>query len=259
MDKKRGQVTLFVILGIVIVAIILLVVFLREPIAQAVASEANLQTEMKGVTGSIEKCLKKSADGPIKKIAWQGGYLGPTSGTYRLWNDTTVSYLCYNMKGKQTCINRLLTVKVVEKQLEKAIEEKLKTCVDIQPRGTFAKYDVITKKDFNVTVQVLLDAVRVNLDYPVTLQSKKTRSNVLSKQKFTSTLSYPLGDLLNVVYSIIDAETTNGYFDQLSYMLASQSKYTIYVNKPYPDKIYRLKLRENDFTFQFAVEGEPSS
>ena len=36
------------------------------------------------------------------------------------------------------------------------------------------------------------------------------------------------------------------------------SAYTIQMQKPYPDKIYQIKLREKDYVFQFAVEGESS-
>jgi hypothetical protein len=259
MDKKRGQVTLFVILGIVIVAIIVLVLSFKSDIIVSGGSKEDLGGVMKGISDQIDKCLKKQADGPIKKIALQGGYLSPSAGTYRLWNDTTISYLCYNMQNSPTCINRLLTVEGMEKQLAKQIEEGLKTCVDIQPKGLIPTYDIFTPQDYNVTVRILLDAVNINLDYPITLKSKKNKDVVVTKKEFKTQVAVPLGDLVNVVYSIINAETSVGFFDQLTYMLTSKSKYTIYVHKPYPDKIYRLKLREDDFTFQFAVEGEPGS
>jgi hypothetical protein len=39
-------------------------------------------------------------------------------------------------------------------------------------------------------------------------------------------------------------------------MLSKLSRYTIYKNKPYPDVLYQIKLREGDYVFQFAIQGE---
>ena len=251
--EKRGQITIFVILGIVIVAIIVLLFAFRKDIIPT-SSQTGINSEMKAAKQIITDCLEKSAQAPVEKIGLQGGYLSPAPSTFRLWNDTQISYLCFNQVGLNTCTNRLLTVRKMEEQLSDAVKEGLKTCVDLTDiKGV----DVIAKSDYKVTTRILPYQVLVDLEYPITVNSKVSDAQATEK-KFSYIMDAPLGDLYNVAQDIIDQETEIGTFDQLTYMLVKLGKYTIYVVKPYPDKIYRLKLRENPYMFQFAVQSEPS-
>ncbi|RME55049.1 hypothetical protein D6777_01715 [Candidatus Woesearchaeota archaeon] len=253
MVKKRGQITIFVILGIVILATIILLISFRKEIIPP-SSQTSINAQMKEVKQIVESCLENSAKGPIEKIALQGGYLSPSQDTFRLWNDTPISYLCFNIEDQDYCRNRLLTLQNMESQLSKAIEESLPECLDFDNvRGVNIK----TKGKPKVSVQILPLQVLVDLEYPVTVESKVSDAKA-STNKFSYIVDKPLGDLYNVAQDILDQETTTGQFDQLTYMLLKLGKYTIYVQKPYPDKIYRLKLREDNFMFQFAVQGEPS-
>ncbi|MEK6816907.1 MAG: hypothetical protein AABY09_04800 [Nanoarchaeota archaeon] len=250
---KRGQITVFVILGIVIVAIIVLLFAFRKDIIPT-SSQTGINSEMKAAKQMITDCLEKSATAPVEKIAMQGGYLSPAPSTFRLWNDTQISYLCFNQADKVTSTNRLLTLRKMEDQLSAAVEESLKTCVDLTDiKGV----DIIAQKDFKVTTRILPYQVLFDLDYPITVQSKVSDAKATEK-KFSFIMDAPLGDLYDAAQDILDQETEIGTFDQLTYMLVKLGKHTIYVVKPYPDKIYRLKLRENPFMFQFAVQGEPS-
>ena len=148
---KRGQITVFVILGIVIVAIIVLLFAFRKDIIPT-SSQTGINSEMKAAKQMITDCLEKSATAPVEKIAMQGGYLSPAPSTFRLWNDTQISYLCFNQADKVTCTNRLLTLRKMEDQLGAAVEESLKTCVDLTDiKGV----DIIAQKDFKVTTRIL--------------------------------------------------------------------------------------------------------
>jgi hypothetical protein len=251
--NKRGQVTIFVILGIVIVATVILLIAFRQDILPA-TSQQGINAQMREAKSIINDCLENEAKGPIEKIGLQGGYLGPGPDTFRLWNDTTISYLCFNQVEKDTCTNRLLTVRKMEEQLSEAIEEGMSRCVDLTDvRGV----DIIANKPYKITARVLPLQVLIDLEYPITVKSKVSDTQA-SEKKFSCIVDAPLGDLYNAAQDILDQETSIGYFDQLAYMLIKLGKYTVYVEKPYPDKLYRLKFREGSYMFQFAVQGEPS-
>ncbi|MEA3378464.1 MAG: hypothetical protein U9Q69_02375, partial [Nanoarchaeota archaeon] len=167
MDKKRGQVTIFVILGIVIVALIVLFLAFRKDILPP-SSQSGINSEMRAAKKMIENCLEASADDHIRTIGIQGGYLTPGLDTFRLWNDTKISYLCFNLEGKITCRNRLLTLRSMEEQLSRAIEKDLVTCVDLDEiRGV----EVIANEPFKVTTQILPYQVAIDLNYPVTINA----------------------------------------------------------------------------------------
>ncbi|MDI6737371.1 MAG: hypothetical protein QME12_02535 [Nanoarchaeota archaeon] len=258
MNTKRGQVTLFVILGIVIVAIIVLLLAFRKDIMPMTGTPENLDKVMRNIDKGIKECMANSADEPIKRIGLQGGYLSTPEGSYRRWNDNAISYLCYNQAGKETCTNRFLTLGNMERQLSEAIKENMGKCFDIEgfaDLGLIKTIEVMPVDNMDVKVIITKDIVTVELNAKV--EVKGSGGSKVNK-KFEVPIRSPLGELYDVSQDILDAETAIGRFDQLTYMLAKMSRYTIYIQKPYPDKIYQIKLREKDYIFQFAVEGEPS-
>lgn len=258
MAKKRGQVTLFVILGIVIVAVVVLLLAFRKQIIPTPATAENLNEIMRDIRGQITDCMKSAAEGPIDRIGLQGGYLSVPAGSYRLWNDATVSYLCYNQPNTEVCSNRMLTRQHMEEELTSAIENELAQCVDVQgfSMGLIKTFDVVANDPMKAKVTIARENVIVDLNYPVTLKSRSS-DNVVSEKKFTVSIDKPLGEFYDVAQDILEAETSAGMFDTLTYMLAKMSRYTIYLQKPYPDKIYQVTLREGSkYIFQFAVEGE---
>jgi len=257
--KKRGQVTIFVILGIIIVALVVLFFAFRKQIIPTAATPENLNEILGDIEDHIEDCIQTSAEGPLEQIGLQGGYLSVPPESYRTWNDNKVSYLCYNQIGVERCTNRLLTRAHMEEELSEVIEDDLARCIDVQgfSSGLFKTFDVVANKPMELSTTITSDQVLFELSYPVTLKSKSTDA-VAESKTFTVPVEAPLGELYDVALDILDGETSIGMFDTLTYMLVKTSRYTIYLDKPYPDKIYKIKLREGDYIFQFAVEGEPS-
>jgi hypothetical protein len=219
------------------------------------ATQENLQGKMDSIERSIEDCLGKASQAPIYKIAEQGGYLSVIPGSYRLWNDSTISYLCWNMDGTRQCMNRMLTKEHMQNQLNIAIKQEVETCLNVQEEGDLIQtYNILLPNDFDIETTISADKVLIALDYPVTLQAKSGDSKV-TKKDFKKIFSVPLGELYDVSQDIVNAETT-GLFDPLIYMLSKYSRYTVYTQKPYPDTIYQIKLREGTYVFQMAVQGE---
>jgi len=258
MENKKGQVTLFVILGIVIVAVIVLLIAFRRDIMPKAGTQENIDATMNNIDKGIRECLANSADDPLRRMGLQGGYLATPEGSYRLWDSNPISYLCYNQAGVETCTNRFLTRAKMEEQLAEAIKNNLANCLDIEgfaDVGVLSSIKPIYGGDMVLKVEVARESVNLELNYRVEVKGSEA-SRV--KDKFEVVIRSPLGELYDVALDILDAETTIGRFDQLTYMLQKMSAYTIELKKPYPDKIYQIKLREKDYVFQFAVEGESS-
>jgi len=252
---KRGQVTLFIILGIIITALVALMLFSKQANIYTPATQENLQSKMESIEKNIEDCLEDAASEPLYRIAQQGGYLTVIQGSYRLWNDSMISYLCWNQEQTRACMNRMLTLAHMQDQLNVAIKQQVETCLDVQGEADLIKtFDIIAPKDYKVDTAIRQDKTEVSLDYPVTLRAKSGDTQV-SKKQFTKTFNIPLGELYDVSQDIANAEAT-GFFDPLVYMLAKYSRYTIYTQKPYPDTIYQIKLREGSYVFQMAIQGE---
>ena len=252
--NKKAQVTVFIILGIVLVALLILFLYFKSTFYIGAATPENIRKELFPIKEHIEDCLSDIASKYIILIGQQGGYIITPEGTYRLYNSSHISYLCYNMEDKDTCMNRMLTIDNMETSLSKAIKDELSTqCIQLEK---FKKIGYeLSARDMKVTTEIGRASVLVSLNYPITITKENVKESI---SDFSVNLEYPLGSLYEVSQDVLDSETEFGEFDQLTYMLYKEGQYMIYKLRPYPDKLYRLKTKDNPYIFQFFVEGEPS-
>lgn len=249
--RRHGQVSGFTILGVVIVALVILLFFLRDQLG--IVLPGPLGGKSADLGEHIRQCVQETAPKLIERLGRQGGYLSTSEGTYRLYQDTTVSYLCYTVEGQETCRNRMLTLQQMQDELGDAIDKELNTCIDY---GVFRRrgYD-LTVGQRDVVVEIGRDTTHVIVQQPLRLTKGETVVNV---DRVEESFSYPLGRLYDVSQEIVDVEATVGEFDQLPYMLAHKGQYVIEKKRPYPDKLYILQTKDHPFLFQFFIQGEHS-
>lgn len=259
MKPKKGQVALFAVVGILILILIGFTLYTRTNVFLVNPGEDDLNAELDSIRTHIQECIRETADGdigkPIVDIGFQGGYLKQGADTFRLYNDNRISYLCYNMENTEQCMNRMLLKEDMEQSIIDDVSINIGSCLDVQSFRQFGGFDIITG-GMNVMADIEKDNVKVTLDYPITLKSKRSDASVSARQ-FNAVINYPLGDLYDVANTIIDFETEFGDFDQFAYMLQKKGKYIIEKKKPYPDKLYILSRRDSPYVFQFFVQGEP--
>ena len=250
MKGKRGQATLFIVLGIILVVIVgLYFVGVKTEIIPPLLGTSDANSEMNDIEEHVEGCLEEIGEDYLGILGQQGGYLNPSEDTYKLFNDSMVSYLCWNQVDYKTCTNRLLTLDKMQEDLQDAMNTGLETCINV--------YDYsndVEAGTWDLEVDVNFQNVDFILNYDVAID--KGEGDVASEDEFFVSVDVPLGELYEVSQDIVNEYATLGDFDQLLYMLSKLSKYTIYKNKPYPYVLYQVKLREDDYIFQFAIEGE---
>ena len=251
MDKK-GQITAFVILGIVILAAVILIFYVRGQFFFGPATPSSLAARITPIKEHITSCIQTISPEYIERIGVQGGHLKEGEGTSRKRSDIPISYLCYNIKNEPTCYNRMLLISDMQNELNDAIKKGLVTCINLEK---YKKGFEIQAGTLNVNTDIGQENVIVEVNYPITLTSGDAKA---SEENFTVSFNYPLGKLYNVAQDIIDAHTQTGNFDQLNYMLDKRGEYIIDVSKPYPDILYVLKKKDNPYRFQFFIQGEPA-
>lgn len=252
---KRGQTTLFVILGLVIAVIIALIILIKTEVIPKPSFMRSAQEDMELVEEHITDCLLEKGDEFIRRIGFQGGYLNTPKGSFRLYADYPTSYLCYNQIGIATCINRLLTKENMERELSEAIQNSLPSCINIYE----ISHDITATGDYSTSTSIQDSQVEIKLNYPLTITKG---DETVSQDEFIVLVNHPLGELYNVAMDIVNDEASLGEFDQLIYMLSKQNKYLITKDRPYPDKVYTIQRIYNglidDYIFRFAVQGESS-
>ena len=95
--NKKGQITIWVIIAIVLVFSIILFFFIDQ---KAVIK----QSEEFDPTSYIKECAEKYVNEAVDIILPQGGFLEPKN--YARYKNTNIEFLCQNKGNFNTCINQ---------------------------------------------------------------------------------------------------------------------------------------------------------
>lgn len=259
--EKRGQVTVFAILGVIIAAVVVLFLFVRNQVYLGGANLEDLEKEFPQIQAHVEDCLNEVGEKYINLIGKQGGYLTTNPGTFRLYKGIGINYLCYNIEGKPECSNRGLRLIDVENSLKNGMIGDVNRCIDID---RFDKFGLnVQRSEVKLDVNIGEDTVIFTANLPVKINKGDVEAR---RDKFETELNYPLGRLYNSAKDIVDSEAVYGNLDTLTYSVLktrfSGKPYIVQKLQPYPDKLYVLKIKdtpsnENEFIFQFFIQDEP--
>ena len=258
--NKRGQVSVFAILGVIVVALVVLLLFIRNQVYLGGTNIQGLEKEFPQIQAHVEECLLDIGEHYIILLGRQGGYLATNPGTFRQYKGESINYLCYNMEGKPECSNRGLRLFDIETAIKNGILDDLNTCLDIDQ---FDKIGLdVSRSEADVDVDMGDDTIIINANMPVKVSKGEIEAQ---RNSFSAVLDYPLGRLYNSARDIVESEALYGSFDTLTYSVlktkSTGKPYVVQKLQPYPDKLYLLKLKnvpgENaEFIFQFFIQDE---
>lgn len=246
---KRGQVTVFIIVGVVILILAALVLYLRETGRVAVpAVFLGAEAKKERIEQNLGECVQDAVRPTLELAAKQGGDLTPLA--YRMYNGNKVAYLCMDIPGKDECYNIMPPLNVLEAKLAANIKTQIDNCVD---RGLL-EGDVKGSRELTVKMSMRRDSIVVDTRYDVTFVNGNIEIPIGTVKTVVGNI--PFAELYDVAHDAVNAEASTGDFEQLFYMLAKRGRYEIRVDRPYPDKIFIINKKDSDFTFEFAVQGE---
>ena len=249
--KKRGikaQITLFIIIGIVL----LIGVGSLYYVLSGARPVTDVETKIKDISihdeasikDYVESCMLKDIRENVMELSMKGGsydadfmHDGKVHSTF-----AKVSMDVYKP------LNVMLTKEELAEQLRKRLLPLIRKCVDIT---VFKKegYE-FTQGGMNLEIVVATDDVSMKLTYPVSLTKG---SNVIQIDTYNAKFRSSLGKLHDIAVLITNEELLNNYFDKDSFML-KHNYVMIHKDKPYPHITYTLV--ENDYEFNFVLEGE---
>ncbi len=120
--KKKGQVTIFILAAVAIVAIIIILFAFRNNVGISFLKQTlpNPQQDM-------ESCISESVSNAVDIMLPQGGYINPEN--YKLYNNIKVPYLCYNKNYYAPCINQEpLYLDRLKLEIKNYISSKIENC-----------------------------------------------------------------------------------------------------------------------------------
>ncbi|MBI2572967.1 hypothetical protein HYV86_03860 [Candidatus Woesearchaeota archaeon] len=127
--SRKGQVTIFIILGIVALLAIILIIAIKTEIVTFKPGEI-IPTEKSRVESLITSCIESIGEDAVRRLGAQGGYLSVPSSIAENANlhlrTSPLSLVPYWAYGTQTMYPTLDEIKM---QLDREIEQKLHGCV----------------------------------------------------------------------------------------------------------------------------------
>lgn len=211
MEKgKRGQITLFIIIAIVIVAAIILFFILRGK--QGIEF---FQPSISDPEQYIEKCARDVALEAISIMLPQAGYISPTS--YKLYENNKVAYLCYTNQYYLPCINQQpMYIEFLEQEIKSYIEPKIKDCFYSLKQEYQKRQYVVNDGVLNLSIELAPKQVEIFIKKKFEInKNEETRSY----DKFKVKANSPLYDLAVVAQEIASQEAKFCYFEYTGFSL----------------------------------------
>lgn len=236
---RRGQITIFIIIGIILLLVIALGVIAWKYIA---ANRPGQQTPINPTSDEVEplrtfvrQCLDNSARAVFERIGTHGGYYEPTEYGYvgiparptrsdalEPFPGQTLPYW-YHLKTPITCTEcRFESEKPslhgarlpsIEEQAAQAIEERLPLCL-----GDFGslqqRFEIDAQQIEGVSVLITPSTVVTSLQYPM----KVTTGNgaVVDLTNFTTVSDIPIGRAYDYAEQIVQAARATNFFEGLT-------------------------------------------
>lgn len=241
---KRGQVTLFVILGIVLIFVLIGAYYVSTSFKKTIAEknvvqEADLSADEVNVKNEIEDCIYSLAEDSILYTAARGGYYRPPS-KIEFMNNVEIPYYFYKSE------ENVPTLDTLQEQIAMYIDANAEKCVP----------DNANLLEEPSSTAVLTDTqLKIETDMPVSIGDSSERRLNFYTAEIDTKYKHILDDALDVYskLSIID----NFLFVDLS-ELALNKEFEMR-NSINGEKIITLllyknyKVKETPLRFNFAI------
>jgi hypothetical protein len=226
LKNGRGQVTIFIIIGLLIVSVILIFYFWVYP---------TYITEGRAGLG-FEGCVEDSLEKAIEELGPSAGFINPEF--VFMYLGERIPYLCYTNEFYVTCtVQKPFLKQHFEDNLDLFIREEINECYsdsvnELKARG----YDVRSSGKLDYEILLEPGIVRAKIDAPTTVGST-------SLARFNVRLSSPLYEMTFISTSILQYESEFGDSD------------TTRITDFYPEYIID-KLKQGDGTTIYILSSK---
>ncbi|MDD5193636.1 MAG: hypothetical protein PHF67_03550 [Candidatus Nanoarchaeia archaeon] len=246
---KKGQLTIFIILAIAIVAIVALLFMQRENLPISITPETPI-SQIKGCIIGNENDAD-SLKSLNTKIENQGGTLAPKN--YFLYQDNKIEYLCYTNEFYKKCVVQKPLLKAdIEKELKGQIEGKINSCLESFRNSYQGKGYTISYKKPEVSVELIPKTIVVSLNE---LNLKITKEKTESYKDLNIDFESKLYNFAIISSSIITSEVRYGDSEAIIYMINYPSMKVEKKKQGDGTDVYILTDKDTNEKFMFAARS----
>jgi len=254
MTNFKGQVTIFIIIGILLVGIVVLFFMLRDDVNLPDIGGSRTKVNPPAF---LDSCLEDKIEESIRILGQQGGNINPKLyKTFKFEGENTasdISYLCYNQNYYQPCVNQQpLLIKHLEEEIHDYISDDVEICFTQLGVSLGDQGYVVNSNYISFSVDLTPKRITTDINAEIILTKSGETSKQTNFKIITPTRLYGLGDLAQEIVSQ-QAEFCN--FNELGYMLFYPDWGIKESNLGEGSIIYTLKNRNTKEMFKFAIRG----
>ncbi len=261
--NKGGQVTIFIIVGVLVLGIIFGFFFLLKMDSDYESWEKG--AEQKSTQNFLEVCLKDSLNEGVELITKQGGYIeNPLHISYKLDDEDEpidISYLCYTNMDHYSCVNQEPVLSShIEDEIKEYIKEDSKNCFNelinaMEDEGYTIEDSNYHRTDVNLKRDYL--EVIINAELTATIAGE-----TFEYEEFKTRFMSSLHEIIEIVKKAVNEEiifSGLGGFDYIRHNTLYPEFLIERFNTLDGSKIYIINKRDSDEEFRFAVRGGVTS
>lgn len=246
MKNKSGQVTIFIIIAVIIVAGALLVYSFFPQIKTSLSGEEATPQSF------IQTCIEKEIQNSVDKLSVQGGSLNPEN--YILYEDNKVEYLCYTEEFYKTCtVQQPSLIPHIESEITKNIDGKVNSCFSSLKSSYERKGYSVTVTAGEKKIELAPQKIKATFDYKVGMTKGDESQRYDS---FVVILNNNLYELASIATNIVGFETLYGDAETTTYMTYYHNLKVEKFLRDSGTKVYRISDRNTGDEFQFASRSQ---
>jgi len=252
--KKRGQVTIFIIIAIVIISAIALFLLLRSGFElPGIGTKAE-----KNPSTFLESCMEDKIKEVVEIISLQGGYIENSLNIYFKFEDENspqyISYLCYTQNPYIPCINQEpMLIRHLQDEIKKEISNDIGYCLDELEKSLTSQGYVVDAKPYSgFEVNLMEKKIVIEVDKEITLTKSGETTNQEDLKIIFPSRFY---DLALVAQEIVSQEAEFCNFEYLGYMVFYPQWYIDKFRTSDSIIIYTIKHKKDKEQFRFAIRG----
>ena len=214
--RKKGQITLFIILGILMLTAVGMFIYFRS----SVSKEAEIiTTEYSPVIGFVDSCIDSIARDGIKTLGLNGGYIyfpPNIESNPRAYLGATPIPELKNPYWWYDGIEAVPTEAFLKNQLERHVTTQLKTCLN--KFDELPDYKINEAGSIKTKVELTRTGVNVKVEYPLLV---KKAEQIMRIEEFTIDVPVRLKKVYELARAIMEIENNNMFLEEKTIDLIS--------------------------------------
>ena len=234
--KKRGQVTVFVIIGIFIILGFLLFFYLREK-TTIFTPDVVIPQEVAPVKRYVESCVQDIGEKAVIKLGMQSGYveipeeIAMNPGAYiSVGGPIKLPY--WYLNG----IDTSPTLANMQSQISDYVSKNLKSC--LRNFSDFDEFIIEEKGEIKTKTVIAEEEVVITIDYPLVIKNKKG-DKITTLSKYAASVPVRLKKIYRLAKEIMKAENKDMFLEKTTIDLMALDP-----EIPFTDMVFSCKNLE---------------